>query len=121
MVVFVDNDAGRQADFTVSISTSLVNSLVSAPTEADVKCVQLLESHVTTVQETTENNKKGKTLAGAQNVRPLRRDCTSTCTTTLNLSRHGLCLDSPEAHAWNTPISPGQSKMIRAFTDAHSL
>ena len=39
----------------------------------------------------------------------------STSTTTLNPSRHGLWLDSPQADGWTTLIFSDQSKMPRAL------
>ena len=48
-----------------------------------------------------------------------RRPCGSriqlTCTSALHLNRHGLCLDSPQAHAWNSLTTLDQPKMSRAF------
>ncbi len=57
----------------------------------------------------------GETIASA----PMRNHCVGTvlrqAQPTVTLSRHGLWLDSPQAHAWNTLMFSDQSKMIRAF------
>ena len=37
---------------------------------------------------------------------------------TLHLSQHGVWLESPQAHLWNTLFSSDQSKMLKAFSDA---
>ena len=62
-----------------------------------------------------ENNKEEGNARRCTSAQPMRRDGASTTTTSLYLSRHGLWLDSPQAHAWNTMISSDQSKMLRAF------
>ena len=70
--------------------------------------------HGTTVQETNVNNKEKQSQV-RKNAQQLRRDSVhQKGSSALDLNRHGLWLDSPQAHAWNTLISSEQPKMSRA-------